>query len=293
VITVPSCVVLYNVSALLQPVPSFGPPLALRLVVFVAVAVLVSLVRERLNVLEHSARELSDLQAALTPPKLMELPDIDAAAAFAPADHGGSGDFYLLTNAPDGSTVAIVGGVVGDGPEAAPLAMFVRARCAAFAASTSDPVELLSLVNHALIERPAAEHQEVKAICLRLRAEDAELSWAIAGHPPPLRLPRLQELRPPGATFPLGAKPDLKLRAARSSLDLGEGVMIYTDGATDVRQGGDLLGVERLSRLAKPLVLLPASGVATQVKKAVLEWTDEPLRDGFCLLVLKPKRQAP
>lgn len=291
-VAVAGCVALYCIGAALQPVPSFGLTLALRLVVFAGVAVVVSLLRARLDALEDSARELSDLQKALTPPKLLELPDVDVAAAFAPSGHGGSGDFYLLTNGPDGSSVAIVGDVAGQGADAAGLAMFVRARFAAFAAKTSDPAELLSLANAALVEHVGSGRELVRAIGLRFRAEDARLSWAVAGHPPALRLPRLGELSPLGANLPLGADPDLKLRTAHSSLDLGEGVIVYTDGATSARRHGSELGVEGLARLVKPLVLLPASGIASKAKEAVLEWADEPLRDDLCLFVLRPKRGA-
>lgn len=291
-IAVPGCIVLYNVGAMLQPLPDFGLTLALRVIVFLAVAVLVCLVRERLKTLEHSARELSDLQAALTPSKLMDLPDVDAGASFAPSTEAGeSGDFYMLTNAPDGSALAIVGNVLGDGADIGSLAMFVRARFAGFAVKTGEPAELLAFVNHALIKRSGPGRALVRAIALRFCPEAGELSWAIAGHPPPLRLPRLQELRPPEASIPLGVGPDLRPYAVSTSLDTGEGVLVYTDGAINVRQGGSVIGTQQLTRLLKPLVLLPASGIATQAKGAILDWADEPIRKDFCLLVLKPKRQ--
>ena len=169
-ITVASCVVLYNVGALIQPVPDFGLALAVRLIVFIGVAVVVCAIRQRVDDLEHSAEELEDIRAALTPSQLIDIPNVDVGTAFVPSDHGVSGDFFLVTNGPDGSTVAIVGDVVGHGPEAARLATFIRARFAAFAANTSDPGELLSLANGALIERPGPEHELVTAACLRFEA---------------------------------------------------------------------------------------------------------------------------
>lgn len=282
------CVALYTAGALIHPVADFGLTLGVRLIAFVAVAALVSIARERVLELEHSAEELEDIRAALTPSELVDLPHVEAATAFAPSDHGVSGDFYLLTNGPDGSTVAVVGDVVGHGPEAARLATFIRARFAAFVANTSDPGELLCMANGALIDRPGPEHELVSAVCLRF-AEESELSWAIAGHPPPLRLPQLEALWPQGNTFLLGAEPDLELRTARASLGPSEGVLVYTDGATDVRREEKLLGLDGLSRLVKPMVQLPARAVADNVEKAILAWTDEPLRDDLCLLVVRPK----
>jgi serine phosphatase RsbU (regulator of sigma subunit) len=284
-----ACICLYVIGGLIHPITSFAAALSLRLVALVLVVLVVSLVRERLLALEHSAEELDAIRAALTPATLPELPDVDVATAFIPSEHGVSGDFYLLTNGPDGATVAIVGDVVGHGPEAARLATFVRARFAAFAASTSDPAQLLTLANGALTELPGRERELVSAVCLRFAATEARLSWAVAGHPPPLRLPRLEELHCEGGTFLLGAGPELVLRNAETELSSEEGVVLYTDGATDVRRRGELLGLHGLSRLLVPLAELPATALVSRIERALLEWADGPVRDDLCLLVLKPK----
>ncbi len=288
-VAVAGCGLLFVIGAAIQPIPHFGATLAVRLLVFIAVAILVSLLREKLVMLEHSVEELEAIRAALTPSGLPQLPGVDAAAAFVPSEYGVSGDFYLLTNGPDSSAVAIVGDVVGHGPEAARLATFIRARFAAFAANTSDPAELLMLANGALFDRPRHRRELVSAVCLRFRAKEAELSWAIAGHPPPLKLPGLEELPREDSTFLLGAEADLSLSNREASLRAGEGVVVYTDGATDVRSGGAMLGLEGLSRLLSQLTKQPADAIVGQVEKAILEWAEGPFRDDLCLLVLKPR----
>jgi serine phosphatase RsbU (regulator of sigma subunit) len=290
-IAVASCCVLYNIGGLIEPIPHFGLSLALRLIIFVGVAVIVSFLRAKFIALEHSAEELETIQAALTPNSLPELPNADVGAAFVPSEFGVTGDFYLITNGPDESSVAVVGDVVGHGPEAARLATFIRARFAAFTAATSDPGELLTLTNEALSDRPRPRKELVSAVCLRIRAEETKLSWAVAGHPPPLRLPSLQELPTGGSTYLLGAEPSLKLPTAEVALGDGEGVLLYTDGATDVRREGALLGVDGLLRLLRPLVSLPADSLARKAEEEILGWTDEPVRDDLCVLVLKPRRR--
>jgi serine phosphatase RsbU (regulator of sigma subunit) len=287
--TVIACLSLYVIGALIQPVPNFGLAFAVRVAIFSGVAVVIALLRERLVVLEHSAEELEAIRAALTPAELPQLPDVDAAAAFVPSELGVSGDFYLLTNGPDGSALAIVGDVVGHGPKAARLATFIRARFAAFAANTSDPAELLTLANGALVARPGSGNELVSAVCLRYHAAEEQISWAIAGHPPPLRLPGLEELPAGREVLPLGAEPGLALSAAEASLASDGGVVIYTDGATDVRQRQGLLGLEGLARLLSPLTSMPAWAMANEVEQAILAWTDEPIRDDLCVVVLKPK----
>lgn len=284
-----ACCALYSLGAQLDPVPDFGLALGIRALAFAVVVILVSILRKRLIALEHSAEELEAIRAALTPATLPELPGVDAGAAFVASEYGVSGDFYLLTNGPDGSTIAIVGDVVGHGPKAARLATFIRARLAAFAANTSDPVEILSLANAALLERTGREEELVSAVCLRFRAQDSTLSCAVAGHPLPLFLPSLDELQPQGTTLLLGVSDDPPLATAEIRLERSDGVLVYTDGATDVRRGEALLGSEGLSRLLAPLARLPARALAQEAHKAVLEWADKPIGDDLCLLVLKPK----
>lgn len=278
----------FVLGTLIEPVTHFAAVSATRVAALLAVVALVAIARDRLQVLEHDAEELEAIRAALTPASLPDLHGVDAAAAFVPSELGVSGDFYLLTNGPDGSTVAIVGDVTGHGPEAARLATFIRARFAAFAANTADPAELLMLANGALAERPGAPGELVSAACLRFRPDEPQVTWALAGHPPPLHLPGLAELPANGETLLLGAVPDLTFANGDTTLADEEGVLIYTDGATDVRRGRERLGLGGLSRLLEPLAKLPAAELASRGERAIIEWAEGPIRDDLCLLVLKP-----
>jgi serine phosphatase RsbU (regulator of sigma subunit) len=283
------CVSLYAINDAIHPVPEFGLAFVIRGAFFLAVAALVSAVAGRVRALEHSAEELEAIRAALAPADLPEVPNVDAAAAFVPSELGVSGDFYLLTNGPDGSTVAIVGDVVGHGPAAARLATFIRARFAAFAANTSDPAELLTLANAALVERPGREQELVSAVCVRLTPRGSNVCWARAGHPPPLWLPELAELRADDSTFLLGAEERLELGNTESSIEGSEGLVIYTDGATDVRRGREMLGLEGLRGMLAPLSGLGARAITEEIERSILAWADRPIRDDLCLLVLKPR----
>ena len=283
------CVALYAVGSTIHPIPDFALAAAIRAAFLVGVALLVAALAGRLRSLEHSAEELEAIRAALTPAALPELPGVDAGAVFVPSELGVSGDFYLLTNGPDGSAIAVVGDVVGHGPRAARLATFVRARLAAFAAGTSDPAELLRLVNTALAERPDRKQELVSAICVRMHPEEETVCWARAGHPPPLRLPDLQELAADGTTFLLGAEEGLELENTESSIAGSEGLVVYTDGATDVRRGKEMLGLEGLTGVLAPLSGLAARVMVNETERAILAWADRPIRDDLCLVVLKPK----
>ncbi|HEX5989676.1 MAG TPA: SpoIIE family protein phosphatase [Solirubrobacterales bacterium] len=283
------CVALYAVGNAIHPAPEFAFAFFVRALFFLVVAAAVTWIAVRVRVLEHSAEELEAIRAALTPTELPDLPGVEAGAAFVPSELGVSGDFYLLTNGPDGSTVAIVGDVVGHGPAAARLATFIRARFAAFAANSSDPAELLTLANAALIDRPGRHRELVSAVCIRFGPGEETVCWSRAGHPPPLRLPQLDELAGDGSTFLLGADEHLRLENTESSIASSEGLVAYTDGATDVRRGRQMLGLEGFAGMLAPLSGLAARVIAGEVEGEILAWADRPIRDDLCLVVLKPR----
>ena len=283
-----ACIGLYAVGTAIDSVDHFVPALAVRATALLALVAAVALIRRRIVALEHSAEELEAIRMALTPPSMPAHTGIDVAAAFIPSELGVSGDFYLLTNSPDGSTIAIVGDVVGHGPQAARLATFIRARLATFAANSSDPAEILTLANDALLERPGRRDELVSAVCLRFHGASRSLSWATAGHPPPLELPGLETLGAVGQTLLLGVEPGLELTTAEARLEPEEGILVYTDGATDVRvEDGAMLGLEGLQRLLAPVATLPAETLVAEVEESLLDWAHGAIRDDICVLVLR------
>lgn len=285
------CIGLYAIGAAIHPVAHFAAALAVRAVVLLLVVAAAEAIRRRIAMLEHSAEELEAIRMALNPPSLPALAGVDVAAAFIPSELGVSGDFYLLTNGPDGSTIAVVGDVVGHGPKAAQLATFIRARLVTFAANSSDPAEILTLANTALLERPGRREELVSAVCLSLQPEEKVLSWAVAGHPPPLRLPGLEALNVAGSTFLLGVSADLTLATAQTRLGKeATGILVYTDGATDLRlQEGTMLGLDGLQRLLAPVADLPAEPLISEIEETLLDWAHGTIRDDICVLVLRPR----
>ncbi len=283
------CLGLYMIGDAFYPVRHFAGALAVRATVYLAAVAAAATIRRRILRLEHSEEELEAIRLALAPPSMPSHAGVDVAAAFIPSELGVSGDFYLITNSPDGSTIAVVGDVVGHGPKAAQLATFIRARLATFAANSSDPAEILMLANDSLLERPGRGRELVSAICLRFHADTRSLCWAVAGHPPPIKLPRLEPLGTPGETFLLGVEAGLSLTTAEVSLDPDMGIVAYTDGATDLRlEGGAILGLEGLRRVLEPVAHLPAKRLVGAVEETLLDRAQGTIGDDICVLVLRP-----
>lgn len=280
-----------------------------RAVVFVGVAVLVTVLLQRERELSSRVRaqqdeiaELESLRAALTPSEVPVRPHLQLATSYTPADGLVAGDFFLVVPGPGESTTVAVGDVVGHGLEAARCAAFVRAGLATFARFTSDPAELLQMANAALIEHDQDGGHFVTALCMNIGAPPAsEVSWASAGHDVPWFLDTGAALPGGRVSVPLGIAADaLALEVGRTALAPGTGILIFTDGLVEARTHrrpaggpGQLFGEDCARRVVQDHRGAPPAGVLDALVAAVRAFADGPLADDLCLVAVRAGEPSP
>jgi serine phosphatase RsbU (regulator of sigma subunit) len=247
-----------------------------------------ALLRERLAAAEHELADLRAIRDALTPPELPQRPGLELAAAFLPAiAEQVSGDFYLVAEGPQGSTVLVVGDVVGHGLQAARRAAFIRTTFAATAPFSDDPCRLLSWANTALIERAGVSVEFVTAACVTFHPSQRILRWAYAGHPPALWLDGGQELIAPRQGTPLGIGPDPGFVEGTQRAMAGAGVLLYTDGLSEARHDGQMFGLNRVSAALGSLDRPSASEAVAVLRARVADFAYGTLTDDVCLLAAR------
>jgi serine phosphatase RsbU (regulator of sigma subunit) len=243
--------------------------------------------RRQLGVAEHELEDLRAIRDALTPPDLPERPGVDVAADFVPAAESVSGDFYLVAEGPQDSTILVVGDVMGHGLTAARRAAFTRTTFAATAPFSDDPCRLLGWANVALIERASMSFDYVTAACVTYHPGEQLLRWAYAGHPPAVWLDDPRELDAPHQGSPLGLGPDPGYVEGSHRFATNAGMLLYTDGLTDARQGNSFFGLNgvrtTLGALRNPT---PSEAVET-LRARVAEFASEDLTDDLCLLAAR------
>ena len=244
--------------------------------------------RERLEAAEHELEDLRAIRDALTPPELPQRPGLELAAAFLPAAaEQVSGDFYLVAEGPQDSTVLVVGDVVGHGLQAGRRAAFVRTAFAATAPFSDDPCRLLSWANTALIERAGTSSEFVTAACVTYLPNERFLRWAYAGHPPALWLDDGRELIAPAQGTPLGVRADPGCVEGSLRSTSGAGVLLYTDGLTEARHDGAFFGLDAV-RAALRKLQSPSPKEAVAVLRArVAGFAYGTLTDDLCLLAAR------
>ena len=242
----------------------------------------------RLAAAEHELEDLRAVRDALTPPRLPQRPGLELAASFIPASaEQVSGDFYLVAEGPQESTVLIVGDVVGHGLLAGKRAAFVRTAFAATAPFSDDPARLLSWANTAMVERAGTGSEFVTAACVTYLPHEQLLRWAYAGHPPALSLDDGEELVAPAQGTPLGIRADPGCVEGSRRANGGGGVVLYTDGLTEARKGGQLFGLEGASAALGDLDK-PSPAEAIDVLRArSAAFAQGILTDDICLLAAR------
>jgi phosphoserine phosphatase RsbU/P len=243
--------------------------------------------RERLGSAEHELDDLRAIRDALTPPELPQRPGLELAAAFVPAAEQVSGDFYLVAEGPQDSTLMVIGDVVGHGLKAGRRAAFVRTVFAATAPFSDDPCQLLSWANTALVERAGTSTEFVTAGCMTYHPGAKLLRWAYAGHPPAVWMHDGRELVAPkqGTPLGLGEEPEYVEGSLRS--DGPAGVLLYTDGLTEARRDGKLFGLEGVSAVLAELEDPSPSEAVTRLRARVAEYAAGLLSDDLCMLAAR------
>jgi serine phosphatase RsbU (regulator of sigma subunit) len=243
--------------------------------------------REQLGAAEHELEDLRAIRDALTPPELPERPGVELAAAFLPAAERVSGDFYLVAEGPQDSTVLVVGDVVGHGLVAARRAAFTRTTFAATAPFSDDPCRLLNWANTALIERARDSVDYVTAACVTYLPRERRLRWAYAGHPPALWLDDPRELIATQQGAPLGLGPDPGCVEGSCRSATSAGMLLYTDGLTEARQGMSFFGLDGVTTALRRLQRPSATEAVEALRARVAEFATNPPTDDLCLLAAR------
>jgi serine phosphatase RsbU (regulator of sigma subunit) len=243
--------------------------------------------RERLEAAEHELEDLRAIRDALTPSELPQRPGLELAAAFVPAAERVSGDFYLVAEGPQDSTVLVIGDVVGHGLQAARRAAFVRTAFVATAPFSDDPWRLLSWTNTALVERAGTSPEFVTAACMTYLPRERLLRWAYAGHPPAVWMHDGHELVAPRQGPPLGIGADPEFAEGSLRANGNAAVLLYTDGLTEARREGKLFGLEGVSAVLGELHDPSPSEAVAQLRARVGEYAAGSLTDDLCMLAAR------
>jgi phosphoserine phosphatase RsbU/P len=241
----------------------------------------------------QAERTARTLQQSLLPPELLEIPGIDLAAFYHPAnDSEVGGDFYDVFPLGDDRWALVVGDVSGKGTEAAAVTALARHTIRTASLSADDPADVLRTLNRAMFlghgDADLTHYCTAHLIFLRCHDGKFALESASAGHPPALLLRQDADAvdEVPAYGPPVGWHDAPQFESASLTLGSGDVLAVYTDGLTDARRDGRPIG----DRPVKSSLLAgrgrDADGITDTLRQLVCDEGVE-ARDDVAALVVK------
>jgi serine phosphatase RsbU (regulator of sigma subunit)/putative methionine-R-sulfoxide reductase with GAF domain len=241
-------------------------------------------VRERLETEAQLARQI---QKTFLPDSLPEHPQWQLAARWRTARQVG-GDFYDVFELPNHRLGLFIADVADKGMPAALFMALTRTLVHAAVIETPSPAEALRRVNELLLP-DTRQGMFVTAVYAVLDQETGELTYANAGHNPPLvvRKDSIDRLTRTGVA--LGASGESGFEEKTIRIESGESLLLYTDGLTEAfNLEDDMFGEERLLRALGWQESNSADNMLKAVESALDDFiADAPPSDDLTMLVVR------
>ncbi len=248
---------------------------------------------------EGSGDVVGEAQHSLLPPSLPLLPDVRLSGSYHPASYGraAGGDWYDAVPLGSGRLALVIADAVGHGVPAA--AAMSRLRGAMRASALRDPAPAAVL---AALDDFALQMEDVQGASVFYGVVDAAtgaLTYAAAGHPPPLLVHadgRTSYL-PVVARPPLGTVRGVATPVASAELEPGATLVLYSDGAVAASGPPPAEGLHRLTEVARAALARPESldgaamaGLAAAIADGLLTADGRP--DDVAVLVAHRRAQS-
>jgi phosphoserine phosphatase RsbU/P len=188
-----------------------------------------------------------EIQRSLLPQQMTEISGYSVAVRSSTCYEVG-GDYVDLVSLPDGSEIMVVADVAGKGLASAIVATSFRSAFRAMALAGLPLAELAARMNQQHYgEGQEARRRYVTAIFLKLDPETHIVEVVNAGHNPGFLISAdktVHEIKASGT--PIGLVPMMEYSSEALVFRPGSRLLFYTDGLTEVFQGDDEFGPERL-----------------------------------------------
>lgn len=246
---------------------------------------------------EQQGQELEkarEIQEGLLPKKIPQVKGLEVAGAWQPARVVG-GDYYDVLKFSDRKLGICIGDVVGKGITAALLMANLQASFRAFAEEGVSPGALCAKL-HGVLSNNVAQEKFVTFCYCTIDAGENRLTYACAGHCPPLLLRASGEvlaLKEGGTPLgiPAGKEyPGKEYRDTEVQLEAGDRLVLYTDGLTEAMNAQEQeFGEPRLLELGRRNSALSATALLEVIRKEVSVYSGGSFQDDFTLVVVVVK----
>jgi len=262
-------------------------PAQVRIVESIAAQAAVAVQNARAFEREHQIAETLQ-QAILSPPDRIDA--LEVACLYQPASTAASvgGDFYDVIDLGGDRAALLIGDVAGKGIEAARLTALVRDGIRAYLLDGGDPAEVIAKLN-ALAFRFMPADKFATVFLGVLECESGTLLYSGGGHPEPIVLGKTGTRRLRSTAGLVGAFEDSAFDLHSTALEPGETLVLVTDGITEARSDGGMLGMSGLDEVLDRLRGTETAKLPVALRDEVLAFSGGRLSDDAVILCVRLK----
>ena len=224
--------------------------------------------------------------ARLAPEDLPDFAGYELGRVYQAGDGVMAGDFYDVFRVAPSRIAAVIGDVTGRGIEASITAFQAKYLLRVFLRQYRDPAQALEELNTQMAA-PDRMEEFISLVVVVFDTDAGTLRFASAGHPAAW-LWHDREVRPLRATGPLlMLDPHGTYHSREISLNVGDLLLLYTDGLAEVRNGDQIFGEERIANSLRRDPNVAAGVLCKNLLETARDFASESLSDDVAILAIR------
>src|SRR5690625_1197180 len=237
--------------------------------------------------LKSEIQVAANMQKTLLSTEVPEIEGLDIGSISVPY-HQMNGDYYHFLKREDGAFAVAIADVIGKGVPAAMSMSMIKYAMDSFYEEAMSAKTILRNLNR-VVERNVASHMFITMFYGQYFPQTSVFRYASAGHEPGFlyrkREGTFTEIEAKGLV--LGVLKNSKYHQYEITIEVGDMIVLLTDGVTECRTGGRFITRDEVIEVIAKYNCLPAQQHVEQVYKHFSSLEDFNLKDDFTLIIIK------
>ena len=222
----------------------------------------------------------------LAPEELPDFTGFDVGRVYQPGSGLMAGDFFDLFRVSKTRLAAVVGDVAGHGIESSITAFQAKYLLRVFLESFRDPAQALEQLNEQMSGGDRIE-EFISLVVVVFDTEAGTLALRVRRPPHGVPVARARGAAARRDRPALMLDPKATYVSREIPLELGDMVLMYTDGLAEVRNGEDLFGEDRIAQyLARDPGIAP-DVLAKSLLEAARDFSSEAIEDDVAIMAIR------
>lgn len=253
----------------------------------------IAMTRQRLRIERRAEEALEQENLApkawagrLAPDELPDIMDFEVGRVYQAGSGLMAGDFFDVFRINKHRVAAVIGDVAGKGIESSITAFQAKYLLRVFLRQFRDPAQALEELNSQMSNTGRSE-EFISLVVVVFDTAAGTLRFASAGHPAGFlwHEREVQPLRSTGALLMLDPKAGYFSR--EFELEIGDMVVLYTDGLAEARRDDELFGEDRIAAHVRRDPTVAPDVLAKSLLEGARNFAEGPVEDDVAILVIK------